>query len=100
MAKKAERGPCTFKPTRRVALIIESQIAPRRRMLEGVARYMQEHGAWDTYLKPYATAYSFADWAWNWEEGGIMFLFLAACSKGVFVPALIVQSKMKFFESD
>ena len=37
---------------KRVALIVETAIAPRRRMLAGVARYMHEHDPWAIYLKP------------------------------------------------
>jgi LacI family transcriptional regulator len=58
--------------SKRVALIIESQVAPRRRMLEGVARYIHEHQPWDIYLKPYGVDYSFAEWAKDWKGDGII----------------------------
>ncbi|WP_428937264.1 substrate-binding domain-containing protein [Fontivita pretiosa] len=57
---------------KRVALLIESQIAPRRRMLEGVARYVHEHEPWDIYLKPYGVDYSLRQWARNWSGDGII----------------------------
>ena len=31
---------------RRVALVVETAVAPRRRMLNGVARYIHEHEPW------------------------------------------------------
>lgn len=55
-----------------MALIIESQVAPRRRMLEGVASYMQAHGLWDIYLKPFAVDSSFPEWVRSWDGDGII----------------------------
>ena len=57
---------------KRVALIIESNVAPRRGMLAGVARYMQEHGPWDIYLKPYGVDKSLGEWMRNWDGDGII----------------------------
>src|SRR5207248_6998314 len=57
---------------RRVALIMNSQVAPRRRMLAGVARYMHEHEPWAIYLKPFGVEMSLSDWARDWNGDGIM----------------------------
>src|SRR5262245_45964443 len=37
---------------KRVALILESMMAPRRTMMTGVARFVQSHEPWSIYLKP------------------------------------------------
>src|SRR5215213_9051884 len=55
-----------------VALIVESAIAPRRMMLSGVARYVQEHEPWAIYLKPYGVEKSLPKWLENWHGDGII----------------------------
>jgi LacI family transcriptional regulator len=57
---------------RRVALIMNSQVAPRRRMLAGVARYMHEHEPWAIYMKPFGVEMSLRDWVRDWNGDGIM----------------------------
>jgi LacI family transcriptional regulator len=57
---------------KRVALIVESQVAPRRMMLTGVARYLQEHEPWQIYLKPFGVEKSLADWLVEWQGDGII----------------------------
>jgi LacI family transcriptional regulator len=57
---------------RHVALIVESQVAPRRMMLTGVARYMQEHEPWAVYLKPIGVEKSLPTWLQNWQGDGII----------------------------
>lgn len=57
---------------RRVALIVESQIAPRRRMLTGVARYIHEHEPWAVYLKPFGVEKSLRSWLLDWQGDGII----------------------------
>jgi LacI family transcriptional regulator len=57
---------------KRVALIVESQVAPRRRMLAGVARYIQEHEPWAVYLKPYGVEKSLPNWLRDWHGEGII----------------------------
>ena len=61
---------------RQVALIVESAIAPRREMLTGVARYIQEHEPWAVYLKPALVEKSLGAWLRNWQGDGI----IAACN--------------------
>src|SRR5438874_4360654 len=57
---------------RRVALVVESAVAPRRRMLAGVARYVHEHEPWAIYLKPFGVEKSLADWLRAWNGDGII----------------------------
>src|SRR3982751_1669659 len=69
---RTRRAPDSAPRLRRVALIIETTAAPRRRMIEGVARYMQEHEPWAVYLKPHAVELSLLDWLRDWEGDGII----------------------------
>jgi LacI family transcriptional regulator len=57
---------------RRVALIVETAVAPRRRMLAGVARYIHEHEPWAIYLKPYGVEKSLHHWLRAWNGDGII----------------------------
>jgi LacI family transcriptional regulator len=60
------------KHLRHVALIVESQVAPRRMMLSGVARYIQEHEPWAIYLKPFGVEKSLPNWLGHWNGDGII----------------------------
>ena len=55
-----------------VSLIVESAVAPRRNMLTGVARYIQEHEPWAVYLKPFGVEKSLPDWLRDWRGDGII----------------------------
>ena len=55
-----------------VALIVESAVAPRRMMLTGVARYIQEHEPWAIYLKPSYVEKSLGRWVRTWNGDGII----------------------------
>jgi LacI family transcriptional regulator len=55
-----------------VALIVESAVAPRRLMLTGVARYIQEHEPWAVYLKPFGVEKSLPNWLRDWRGDGII----------------------------
>jgi LacI family transcriptional regulator len=57
---------------RHVALILESAVAPRRMMLSGVARYIQEHKPWAIYLKPFGVEKSLPQWLKDWHGDGII----------------------------
>jgi LacI family transcriptional regulator len=59
-------------PLRHVALIVESAVAPRRMMLTGVARYIQEHEPWAVYLKPFGVEKSLDKWLSQWRGDGII----------------------------
>src|SRR3954465_4901114 len=72
-AQHRNRGKAS--PPRRlkhVALIVESAVAPRRMMLAGVARYVQEHDPWAIYLKPFGVEKSLPMWLGNWHGDGII----------------------------
>ena len=55
-----------------VALIVEAAIAPRRMLLTGIARYIQEHEPWSVYLKPAGVEQDLAQWLQAWEGDGII----------------------------
>src|SRR6201986_1720021 len=55
-----------------VALIVEAAIAPRRLLLTGIARYIQEHQPWCVYLKPAGVEQDLAHWLQYWEGDGII----------------------------
>jgi len=57
---------------RRVALVVESAVAPRRRMLAGVARYIHEHDPWAIYLKPFGVRKFLEHWLREWNGDGII----------------------------
>src|SRR3989440_1483521 len=69
---RGEQRPHNGKALRHVALIVESAVAPRRMMLAGVARYIQEHEPWAVYLKPYGVEKSLPNWLSNWSGDGII----------------------------
>lgn len=60
------------KAPRRVALVLESMMAPRRLMMNGVARFMQEHEPWLVYLKPTSAERSLSEWITQWNGDGII----------------------------
>src|SRR5436309_12944630 len=65
-ARPAQKG------LKHVALIVESAVAPRRMMLSGVARYVQEHEPWAIYLKPFGVEKSLPNWLRDWHGDGII----------------------------
>src|SRR5437764_2898615 len=69
---KRSGGGAAARPVRHVALIVESAVAPRRMMLTGVARYIQEHEPWAVYLKPFGVEKSLPNWLSNWSGDGII----------------------------
>jgi LacI family transcriptional regulator len=70
-SRKAPAARVRAKP-RRVALMVESAVAPRRRMLAGVARYIHEHEPWAVYLKPFGVEKSLDRWLREWKGDGII----------------------------
>lgn len=67
-----EGGSVRRKRLSRVALIIETQVAPRRRMINGVARYIREHEPWAIYLKPFGADKSLERWLRSWKGDGVI----------------------------
>jgi LacI family transcriptional regulator len=59
-------------PPKHVALIVEAAIAPRRLLLTGIARYIQEHEPWCVYLKPVGVEQDLPHWLQEWEGDGII----------------------------
>jgi LacI family transcriptional regulator len=55
-----------------VALIVEAAIAPRRLLLTGIARYIQEHEPWCIYLKPAGVEQDLDHWLQIWDGDGII----------------------------
>jgi LacI family transcriptional regulator len=53
-------------------LIVEAAVAPRRMLLTGVARYIQEHGPWLIYLKPAGVEQNLSSWLQDWDGDGII----------------------------
>src|SRR6266542_5993097 len=75
MSQSTVLSRCAEPPPQRlrhVALIVESQVAPRRMMLTGVARYIQEHEPWAIYLKPFGVEKSLPKWLAEWKGDGII----------------------------
>ena len=68
--RAAREGP--REGPKRVALVVESAVAPRRMMLTGVARYIQEHEPWAVYLKPFGVEKSLTDWLREWNGDGVI----------------------------
>ncbi|MDB5294281.1 MAG: transcriptional regulator, partial [Phycisphaerales bacterium] len=57
---------------RRVALVIETSLAPGREMLRGVARYVREHGPWATFWEPRGLEESVHSWLGRWRWDGVI----------------------------
>lgn len=57
---------------RRVALLIETSLAPGRAMLAGVARYAREYGPWSTFWAPRGLDESIPDWLPRWDGDGVI----------------------------
>lgn len=77
---------------RHVALIMDTQVAPRRNMLTGVARYIQEHEPWALYLKPFGVDKSLESWLQHWDGDGI----IAAVSDPASFPTSFAFTNRRF----
>src|SRR5215216_3170392 len=53
-----------------VALVMDCSTSPRRRLIHGVARYVQEHEPWAIYLTPAGVEKSLASWLRSWNGDG------------------------------
>lgn len=72
-AGSAKRKNARSRPEpKHVALIVEAAVAPRRMLLTGVARYIQEHEPWLVYLKPAGVEQNLSSWLQNWEGDGLI----------------------------
>ena len=72
LSRNKGRGEPKTLRVKQIALIVESAVAPRRMMLTGVARYIQEHEPWAVYLKPVGVEKSLANWLRDWDGDGII----------------------------
>ncbi len=61
-----------MKPTKHVAVLIETSIAYGRGLLSGISRFHQEHGIWSIYFKPHDLGTSLPDWLSSWQGDGIL----------------------------
>lgn len=59
-------------PLPRVAIIVETAIAPRRRILAGITQYIREHEPWSIYLKPAGVERFVSRWLRDWKGDGII----------------------------
>lgn len=60
------------KKLKRVAILCEAAVHPRRQMLGGVARYMRERGPWQIFLRPAGVDRSLESWVRDWQGNGII----------------------------
>src|SRR5687767_6902930 len=56
----------------RVALIVETSLAPGREILMGIARYVREHAPWGTFLEPRSLEDEVPAWLATWDGQGII----------------------------
>jgi LacI family transcriptional regulator len=58
--------------TPHVAILIESSRSFGRGMLEGVARYVRQHGPWSLYYQPRSLDDPLPEWLGTWKGDGIL----------------------------
>lgn len=61
-----------MRSTPHVAVLIETSRAYGRGLLEGVARYVREHGPWSIYFKPHGLGEPPPPWLRRWKGHGIL----------------------------
>src|SRR5438270_9227030 len=69
------RPPSRVLPTtgrKRVALIIETSLAPGREILRGIASYLREEGPWSIAHEPRSLEQSVPLWLRSWRGDGII----------------------------
>lgn len=60
------------RPTRQIALLIETSNAYARGLLRGVRAYAHEHGRWSTYLVEHGRGDPPPRWIRNWKGDGVI----------------------------
>jgi DNA-binding LacI/PurR family transcriptional regulator len=55
-----------------VALLVEASLASGRAIVQGVARYLREHGPWSIYHEPRSLTDSVPAWLKRWRGDGII----------------------------
>jgi neutral ceramidase len=61
-----------MKPTKRVAVLIETSRAYGRGLLNGVCRFYSENGSWSTYFEPHDLNIALPNWLESWDGDGIL----------------------------
>ena len=61
-----------MKPTKHVAILIETSRAYGRGLLRGVCRFYSENGSWSTYFKPHDLGETLPKWLKTWNGTGIL----------------------------
>jgi len=61
-----------MKPTKHVAVLIETSLAYGRGLLSGVSRFHQEHGTWSIYFQPRDLGAPLSHWFSSWQGDGIL----------------------------
>lgn len=61
-----------MRTTPHVAVLIETSRAYGRGLLEGVARYVREHGPWSIYFRPHGLGEPPPSWLRRWKGHGIL----------------------------
>lgn len=83
---------------RRVALLIETSRGHGRQIIEGVARYAQEHGPWSLFLEPRHLDDPPPRWLGGWDGDGLLVrcdteeIAEAVCARGL--PAVDLRGSV------
>lgn len=61
-----------MKPTKHVAIFVETSRAYGRGLLRGFSKFHQEHGTWSIYFKPHELGADLPPWLKKWRGDGIL----------------------------
>ena len=82
----------------RVAVLIETSRAYGRGLLQGIARYLRDHGPWSLYFKPQGLGEPPPTWLRSWRGDGILAriddLRMARAVKAAGVPAIDLRGRL------
>ncbi len=62
----------SLRKRRKVALLVETSLAPGREILRGIAHYVREQGTWSVFHQPRGLEESVPRWIRRWEGDGII----------------------------
>jgi LacI family transcriptional regulator len=81
-----------------VAILIETSRAYGRGLLEGVARYVREHGPWSIYFRPHGLGDPPPAWLRSWRGHGILARIddrrLARAARATGVPVIDLRGRL------
>src|SRR4051812_26502529 len=84
--------------TPRVAVLVETSRMFGRGVLEGVARFVQQHGPWAMYFQPRGLADPPPEWLGSWEGDGILARIdtpaMARAVLGTGLPAVDLRGRL------